>query len=144
MLLVAYDTTIIGVAILKISTVFKSLDAIGWCGSAYLLTVTALQPTFGNMCKFFDVKTTYMISIFMFEVEVPPHTFPLLPSQSNALLQHSDHVSLIGSILCAATPKISSILILSRPLLELAPQDCSKEMWGSLASQCHWTEGHCT
>lgn len=89
-LLVAIDTTIIGVTIPQISTVFKALDDIGWFGSAYLLTVTAFQPTFGNIYKFFDVKTTYMISILVFEGEIPHCTCLPLPSQSNALLQISD------------------------------------------------------
>ncbi len=89
-LLVAIDTTIIGVAIPKISTVFKALDEIGWYGSAYLLTVTAFQPTFGNIYKFFDVKITYMISILVFEGDVPRRTCLLLPSRSNARVQDSN------------------------------------------------------
>jgi len=66
-LLVAIDTTIISVAIPRISTDFKNIDDIGWYGSAYLLTVTAFQPAFGSIYKFFDAKTTYLISIFTFE-----------------------------------------------------------------------------
>ena len=68
-LLVAIDNTIIGVAIPKISTVFHALDDVGWYGSAYLLTVTALQPTFGNMYKYFDIKITYVVSVVVFESE---------------------------------------------------------------------------
>ena len=68
-LLVAIDNTIIGVAVPRISTVFDSLDDVGWYGSAYLLTVTALQPTFGNMYKYFDIKITYMASVLVFEGE---------------------------------------------------------------------------
>ena len=41
-LVVALDTTIISVAIPKISTEFKALADIGWYGSAYLMTLTAL------------------------------------------------------------------------------------------------------
>lgn len=66
-LVVAIDNTIIGVAVPKISTVFDALDDVGWYGSAYLLTITALQPTFGNIYKYFDIKTTYIVSIFVFE-----------------------------------------------------------------------------
>ena len=66
-LLVAIDTTIISVAVPKISTVFKALDDIAWYGSAYLLTVTACQPSFGNLYKYFNVKHTYLASIFVFE-----------------------------------------------------------------------------
>ena len=66
-LLVAIDTTIISVAVPKISTVFKALDDVGWYGSGYLLTVTACQPSFGKVYKFFDVKATYLTSIVIFE-----------------------------------------------------------------------------
>lgn len=66
-LLVAIDNTIIGIAIPQISTVFDALADVGWYGSAYLLTVTALQPTFGNVYKYFDVKITYLVSILVFE-----------------------------------------------------------------------------
>lgn len=67
--LMALDINIIGVAVPRISSVFKALDDIAWYGSAYLLTVTAFQPTFGNIYKFFNVKYTYLASIFIFEGE---------------------------------------------------------------------------
>lgn len=67
--LMALDINIIGVAVPRISSVFKALGDIAWYGSAYLLTVTAFQPTFGNIYKFFNVKYTYLISIFIFEGE---------------------------------------------------------------------------
>lgn len=67
--LIALDTTIIGVAVPRITTDFRSLQDIAWYGSAYLLTVTVLQPTFGNLYKFFNVKVTYMMSIVLFEGE---------------------------------------------------------------------------
>ena len=41
---VALDNTIIATAIPKITTVFDSLNDVGWYGSSYLLTTTALQP----------------------------------------------------------------------------------------------------
>lgn len=66
-LLIAIDNTIIGTVIPKISTIFKALENVGWYGSAYLLTVTALQPTFGVLYKYFDVKLTYLASIVIFE-----------------------------------------------------------------------------
>lgn len=66
-LLVAIDNTVIAVAIPKLSSVFKSLDQVGWYGSAYLLTVTALQPTSGRLYKFFDLKHTFICSVLVFE-----------------------------------------------------------------------------
>ena len=65
--LVALDVNIIGVAVPKISAVFESLDDIAWYGSAYLLTLTAFQPTIGYVYKYFNVRATYLCSIFVFE-----------------------------------------------------------------------------
>ncbi|RDL38405.1 Uncharacterized protein BP5553_02745 [Venustampulla echinocandica] len=86
--LIALDTTIIGVAIPKITSEFKNLNDIAWFGSAYLLTVTAFQPSFGTLYRFFNVKIVYIVSIVVFEV---------------------------GSILCAASPS-SPIFILGRAI----------------------------
>lgn len=57
--LVALDQTIIGVAIPKITDQFKSISDIAWYGSAYFLTSTALQPTFGRIYKIFSVSRLY-------------------------------------------------------------------------------------
>ncbi|KAL8725329.1 MAG: hypothetical protein Q9166_007435 [cf. Caloplaca sp. 2 TL-2023] len=66
--LVALDVNIIGVAVPRIATAFKSLDDVAWYGSGYLLTVTAFQPTMGVIYKYFDVRLTYISVIFIFEV----------------------------------------------------------------------------
>ena len=87
-LLVAIDTTIISVAIPKISTDFKALNDVGWYGSAYLVTLTAFQPTVGNVYKLFSPKIAYIVSIVVFEV---------------------------GSTICAAAPT-SSIFIAGRAI----------------------------
>ncbi|KAL8753064.1 MAG: hypothetical protein Q9199_005309 [Rusavskia elegans] len=86
--LVAIDNNILAVAIPRISTDFRSLDDVGFYGSAYLLTVTALQPSFGSIYKFFDVKTVYLVSVILFEV---------------------------GSVLCAAAPT-SAVFITGRSI----------------------------
>lgn len=65
--LVAIDTTIVSVAIPKISTQFHALDDVGWYGSAYLITITALQPAGGTLYKFFDAKIVYLTAIVIFE-----------------------------------------------------------------------------
>lgn len=65
--LVAIDISLIAVAIPKISTEVKALEQIGWYGSAYLLTVTALQPSAGKMYKFYDIKSVHLSSIIVFE-----------------------------------------------------------------------------
>ena len=87
-LLVAVDTTIISVAIPHISTDFKALHDVGWYGSAYLVTLTAFQPTVGNVYKLFSPKVAYIVSIVVFEV---------------------------GSTICAAAPT-SSIFIVGRAI----------------------------
>lgn len=84
--LVALDTTIINTALPAITSHFHSLSHLAWYSSAYLLALTALQPTFGKLYKSFDTKTLYLISIIIFE---------------------------IGSILCAAAPS-SIVFILGR------------------------------
>jgi MFS family permease len=86
--LLALDTTIVNVAIPKITTDFRALDDVAWYGSAYLVTLTALQPVYGSMYKFFDASVVYRISIVIFEV---------------------------GSVLCAAASS-SSVFILGRAL----------------------------
>jgi hypothetical protein len=55
-LLIALDQTIIATAIPKITDHFHSIGDIGWYGSAYFLTTTALQPTFGRIYKQFSVS----------------------------------------------------------------------------------------
>lgn len=65
----ALDTNIIGVAVPKISAEFQALEDVAWYGSAYLLTVTAFQPAFGVMYKFFSVEGTYRVCIVVFEGE---------------------------------------------------------------------------
>ncbi|KAK5054658.1 hypothetical protein LTR84_001550 [Exophiala bonariae] len=65
---VALDNTIIATAIPKITTVFNSLDDVGWYGSSYLLTTTALQPSFGKVYTYFNVKWTYISALIIFEV----------------------------------------------------------------------------
>ena len=65
---IALDNTIIATAIPKITTVFNSLEDVGWYGSSYLLTTTSLQPLFGRIYTYFDVKYTYLFALVLFEV----------------------------------------------------------------------------
>ncbi|KAF1914749.1 permease of the major facilitator superfamily [Ampelomyces quisqualis] len=66
--LVALDTTIINTALPAITTSFHALNNLAWYGSAYLLTLTALQPTFGKLYKIVNVKPLYLGCIILFEV----------------------------------------------------------------------------
>jgi len=83
---VALDNTIIATAIPRITTVFNSLNDVGWYGSSYLLTTTSLQPSFGKVYTYFNVKWTYLSALLIFE---------------------------LGSIICAAA-KNSVMLIVGR------------------------------
>lgn len=62
--LVALDQTIIGVAIPKITDQFKSISDIAWYGSAYFLTSTALQPSYGRIYKIFSVSFPRMCILY--------------------------------------------------------------------------------
>ena len=44
------------------------MDDVGWYGSAYLLTTTALQPSFGKIYSQFNIKWTYLSALVIFEV----------------------------------------------------------------------------
>jgi MFS family permease len=66
-LLFGLDVNILGTAIPQITTDFRSLRDVAWYGSAYLLTVTAFQPLFGNLYKFFNAKLVYLASLLVFE-----------------------------------------------------------------------------
>lgn len=66
--LVALDQTIIAPALGAITAQFNSVKDIGWYGSAYLLTTTALQPLYGKLYNSFPVKIVYLSAVFIFEV----------------------------------------------------------------------------
>lgn len=70
--LVALDTTIIGTAVPAITAEFHALDDLAWYGSAYLLALTALQPTFGKLYKVVHTKRLYLGCIAVFESELLP------------------------------------------------------------------------
>ncbi|KAK2598659.1 hypothetical protein N8I77_012054 [Diaporthe amygdali] len=89
--LVALDQTIIGTAIPKITDEFKTIQDVGWYGSAYFLTSTALQPSYGRIYKSFDAKWGFLAAIFLFE---------------------------LGSLICAAAPT-SAVLVGGRAVAGL-------------------------
>lgn len=82
--LVALDQTIISTAIPKITDQFRSVQDIGWYGSSYLLTTTALQPSFGKIYSIFNIKYTFITAIVIFE---------------------------IGSLVCATAPTSTALII---------------------------------
>ncbi|KIX09628.1 uncharacterized protein Z518_00709 [Rhinocladiella mackenziei CBS 650.93] len=66
--LVALDMTIVATAIPRITDQFHSLDQVGWYGSAFFLTIGSFQATWGKLYKYFPLKTSYLASIFIFEL----------------------------------------------------------------------------
>ncbi|KAJ5493167.1 hypothetical protein N7539_001913 [Penicillium diatomitis] len=82
--LVALDQTIIGTAIPRITDQFKSISDIAWYGSAYFLTSTALQPSYGRIYKIFNVKWAFLVAITLFE---------------------------IGSLICAVAPSSTALIV---------------------------------
>lgn len=66
--LVALDQTIIAPALGAITEEYQSVKDIGWYGSAYLLTSTALQPIYGKMYRVFNIKISFLTAIALFEV----------------------------------------------------------------------------
>ena len=66
--LVALDMTIVATAIPKITDQFHSLDQVGWYGSGFFLTLAAFQSTWGKAYKYFPLKISFLISIFIFEI----------------------------------------------------------------------------
>ncbi|KIX94209.1 uncharacterized protein Z520_10236 [Fonsecaea multimorphosa CBS 102226] len=82
--LVALDQTIIATAIPKITDRFNSVTDIGWYGSAYFLTSTSLQPSFGRIYKVFQIKWVFLSAISIFEV---------------------------GSLICAVAPSSTALIV---------------------------------
>jgi hypothetical protein len=77
--LVALDQTIIATAIPKITDHFNSIQDIGWYGSSYLLTATALQPTFGRIYTIFSVSILFDPAIQDANIHARSNTLFSLP-----------------------------------------------------------------
>jgi len=69
---IALGTNIINVAVPKISDKFRSLQGVAWYGTAYLLTITAFQPIYGSLYKYFNTDVVYRISIIIFKGRPDP------------------------------------------------------------------------
>ncbi|KAI0168997.1 MFS general substrate transporter [Hypoxylon sp. FL1284] len=66
--LVALDQTIIAPALGAITAEYGSVKDIGWYGSSYLLTSTALQPLYGKIYRIFDIKYSFLGAVAVFEL----------------------------------------------------------------------------
>jgi MFS family permease len=75
---------IVATAIPKITDQFKSLDDVGWYGSAYLITSCSMYLVFGKLYTLLPIKTTYLVSLSIFE---------------------------LGSLVCAVTPNSLGLIL---------------------------------
>ncbi|KAL1599453.1 hypothetical protein SLS60_007256 [Paraconiothyrium brasiliense] len=66
--LCSLDQTIVATAIPKITDQFGRLQDISWYGSAYFLTLGAFQSQWGKVYKYFPLKTSFLVAIFIFEL----------------------------------------------------------------------------
>ncbi|KAJ5299623.1 hypothetical protein N7476_011180, partial [Penicillium atrosanguineum] len=66
--LVALHMTIIATAIPKITDQFHSLDDASWYGSAFLMITGGFQSTWGKIYKFFPLKISFLLAVFIFEL----------------------------------------------------------------------------
>ncbi len=88
----AIDLTIVGTAIPKITDEFHGLDQVSWYGAAYFMTYGAFQPAMGKVFKYFPLKPSFLVSLFLF---------------------------MVGSLICAVA-KNSTTLIVGRAIAGLA------------------------
>lgn len=60
--------TIVATAIPKITDQFHSVSEIGWYGSSFFLTVASFTSPWGKLFKYFTLKWTYLLAVFIFEL----------------------------------------------------------------------------
>jgi MFS family permease len=58
----------VATAIPKITDEFQGLEDVAWYGSAFFMTVGGFQSTWGKVFKYFPLKISFLIAIFIFEV----------------------------------------------------------------------------
>lgn len=66
--LVSLDLTIVATAIPKITSEFHGLDDVSWYSAAFFMTIGGFQSAWGKAYKYFPLKISFLISIFVFEL----------------------------------------------------------------------------
>lgn len=66
--LISLDMTIVATAIPKITDEFHGLEEVAWYGSAFFMTLGGFQSSWGKIYKYFPLKGSFLMSIFIFEV----------------------------------------------------------------------------
>ncbi len=82
--LVSLDLTIVATAIPKITGEFHGLHDVSWYSAAFFMTIGGFQSAWGKAYKYFPLKTTFLISIFIFE---------------------------LGSLICGAAPSSTALIV---------------------------------
>src|SRR3569833_679461 len=62
------DTTILATAIPYITNEFGTIKDVSWYAAAIMLVSASFQSTWGKVFKYFPIKTTFLISILIFEI----------------------------------------------------------------------------
>ncbi|KAL8859489.1 MAG: hypothetical protein Q9198_010635, partial [Flavoplaca austrocitrina] len=66
--LVSLDLTIVATAIPKITDEFGGLEDVSWYSAAFFMTIGGFQSAWGKVYKYFPLKISFLISIFIFEL----------------------------------------------------------------------------
>jgi MFS transporter, DHA2 family, glioxin efflux transporter len=74
----------VATAIPKITDEFGGLEEVAWYGSAFFMTVGGFQSTWGKTYKYFPLKLSFLIAIFIFE---------------------------LGSLICAVAPNSRALIV---------------------------------
>ncbi|KAI8628946.1 major facilitator superfamily transporter [Xylariaceae sp. FL1651] len=106
---VALDNTIIATAIPRITDEYHALSDVGWYGSSYLLTISAFQLFFGRWYSIFNIKWSFLGTLFIFEVGslisgVAPNSTALIVGRAISGVGASGVFSGVLIILAFSTP----------------------------------------
>lgn len=66
--LVSLDMTVVATAIPKITDEFHGLNDVSWYSSAFFMTMGGFQSAWGKAYKYFSLETSFLTSIFIFEL----------------------------------------------------------------------------
>jgi MFS family permease len=58
----------VGTAIPRITDDFHTLESVSWYGSAYFMTFGGFQSFWGKVFRYYPLKTSYLITLFIFEL----------------------------------------------------------------------------
>ncbi|KAI1172032.1 efflux pump antibiotic resistance protein [Nemania sp. FL0916] len=82
--LIGLDFTIVATAIPAITDEFHGIKDVAWYGPVLFLTVAGFQSAWGKIFKYFPLKASYLVAIFIFE---------------------------LGSLLCAVAPSSAAFIV---------------------------------